>query len=35
MHYESVGFPVLLIDTIGSFTQTVDHVITSDLQRLM
>ena len=35
MHYKNIGSPVLLIDTIGSFTQTVDHVIASDLGRLM
>ena len=35
MHNENVGSPVMLIDTIGSFTQTVDHVIASDLRQLM
>ena len=35
MHYENVGSPGLLTDIIGSFTQTVDHVIASDLRRLM
>ena len=35
MHYENASYPVLLIDAIESFTQTVDHVIASDLRRLM
>ena len=35
MHYKNVGSPVLLIDTIGKFTQTVDHVVASDLRHLM